>query len=246
MKKLTLLASIVSLTLLVSGCSVKEHEQAGHSAHWDYSKYGPEHWGDISGACKTGLSQSPINIIPAESSELNSVYEINFEEDVHTDAKIYDNGHSIKVVPSKGGKITLQGKVYKLIQFHFHGRSEHTIDGRQYDMVVHMVHQASDKTLAVVAVFYEVGQKNIFIQKIIENVGKVVEIDPQELLPKDVSRYYHYVGSLTTPPCSENVQWYILKDTDTISSEQLKKFRKFYEDNERPVQPINSRHIESK
>lgn len=250
----SILSAALSLSFLMSGCTTVEnmipafleHKQADHEEHWDYAKHGPKHWGDFSGTCDSGASQSPINIIPAESTELNSLYEISFAEDVHTDAKIYDNGHSIKVLPAKGGKIILHDKEYTLIQFHFHGRSEHTIDGRRYDMVAHMVHQAADKTLAVVAVMFEVGQRNMFIQKIIENVGKVVNIDPQDLLPKDVSHYYHYVGSLTTPPCSENVKWYILKDTDSISSEQLKKFRKFYIDNERPIQPTNFRHIESK
>jgi len=244
----------IALIVLISGCtSVDEvspthtaHKQANHEAHWDYKEHGPEHWGDFSGTCKSGKAQSPINIIPTQSRELNTQYEISFAEDVHTDAKIFDNGHSIKVVPSNGGKITLNNKEYKLVQFHFHGKSEHTIDGRQYDMVAHMVHQADDKTLAVLAVMFEVGEKNLFIQKIIDNIGSQTNIDPQELLPNDVSHYYHYVGSLTTPPCSEDVQWYILKDTKNISSEQLKRFRKFYIDNERPIQPTNARVIESK
>lgn len=244
MKKEFILA--ITLMVLMSGCATMGHEQADHTAHWDYAEHGPEHWGDVSGTCDSGKAQSPINIIPTQSVQLDSSYEIAFAEDVHTDAKIFDNGHSIKVVPSAGGKITLHGKDYTLIQFHFHGKSEHTIDGRQYDMVAHMVHQAKDKTLAVVGVMFEVGETNTFIQSILDNIGKEVNIDPQDLLPKDVSHYYHYVGSLTTPPCSENVQWYILKDTDSISNEQLKKFRKFYTNNERPVQPVNSRHIESK
>lgn len=248
----SILSTALALTLLISGCTAtddtshKPHKQASHEAHWDYEKHGPEHWGDFSGTCKSGKAQSPINIIPTQSVELDTLYEVSFAEDVHTDAKIFDNGHSIKVVPSKGGKITLHGKEYTLIQFHFHGKSEHTIDGRQYDMVAHMVHQAEDKTLAVVAVMFEVGEKNEFIQTIIDNIGSTANIDPQDLLPKDVSHYYHYVGSLTTPPCTENVQWYILKDTDSISDTQLKTFRKFYLDNERPVQAINARHIESK
>ena len=250
MKKILTMISAVILTVMVSGCTklsmFDNHKQSHHEAHWDYSEHGPEHWGDFSGTCDAGKAQSPINIIPAQSVKFDCSYRISFDEDVHSFAKIYDNGHSIKVIPSKGGRITLHGKQYTLIQFHFHGRSEHTIDGRRYDMVAHMVHQASDKTLAVVAVMFEVGQKNEFVQKIIDNIGAEIDLDPQDLLPRDVSHYYHYVGSLTTPPCSENVQWYILKDTDSISVEQLKKFRKFYKDNERPLQPLNSRHIESK
>ncbi len=244
----------VAFTLLLVGNAAAQnadalleaHKQVSHEAHWDYAEHGPQHWGDFSHICESGKAQSPINIVPTQSVELSTLYEVSFAEDVHTNAKIFDNGHSIIVTPSNSGKITLHGKEYKLIQFHFHGKSEHTVDGRQYDMEAHMVHQADDQTLAVVAIMFEVGEKNALIQTIIDNIGKTANIDPQDLLPKDLSHYYHYTGSLTTPPCTENVQWYILKDTDSISSAQLKIFRKFYLDNERPVQSINSRHIESK
>jgi len=250
----TILSTALALTLIMSAYvtaeethpTLEQHKQASHEAHWDYEKHGPEHWGNFSGTCDMGKAQSPINIVPTQSIELDALHEISFAEDFHTDAKIFDNGHSIKVIPSNGSKITIHGKDYKLVQFHFHGKSEHTIDGRQYDMVAHMVYQAKDKTLAVVAVMFEVGEKNEFLQTIINNIGSTANIDPQDLLPKDISHYYHYIGSLTTPPCSENVQWYILKHTDSISNAQLKTFRKFYIDNQRPVQAINARDIESK
>ena len=244
MKKIVF-SSALALSLITQ-LSAKEHVQAKHDAHWDYSKHGPEHWGDFSGTCAKGKHQSPINIIPAKSVSLNSSYLLNLNEDLNTKAKIYDNGHSIKVVPNQGGWVEFNGKKYKLIQFHFHGKSEHTIDGRRYDMVAHMVHQAKDGQLAVVAILFEVGEKNPFIQKILDNIGKETDIDPQELLPKDTNHFYHYVGSLTTPPCSEGVEWFILKDTDNISPKQLKRFRRFYENNERPVQPLNDRIIQTK
>ncbi len=231
---------------ILTPLGAKEHVQAKPDAHWDYAKHGPEHWGDFSGTCAKGKHQSPINIIPAKSVSLDSSYSLAIDEDRTTKAKIFDNGHSIKVVPKQGGEIEFNGKRYKLIQFHFHGKSEHTIDGRRYDMVAHMVHQAKDGQLAVVAVLFEVGEKNPFIQKILDNIGKEADIDPQELLPKDTNHFYHYVGSLTTPPCSEGVEWFILKDTDSLSKEQLQRFRRFYENNERPVQPLHDRVIEAK
>ncbi len=236
---------VIALSSFLFG-GLQQHQQPKHDAKWDYKKHGPEHWGDFSEVCKKGKNQSPINIIPAKTVALNSTYEIKFNEDKMTKSKVFDNGHSIKVVVEDGGEIVLKGKKYKLIQFHFHGKSEHLIDGRRYDMVAHMVHQAKDGSLAVIAIMFEVGEKNRFIQKIIDNIGKILYIDPQELLPKDVNHYYHYIGSLTTPPCSEGVNWYILKDTDSISKEQLERFRKYYIDNERPIQPINTRVVESK
>ena len=240
-----LLASTLAFSFVVI-LDAKEHIQAKHDTHWDYSKHGPEHWGDFSGTCANGKNQSPINIIPAKSVSLDSSYSFHINEDYNTKAKVFDNGHSIKVIPSEGGWIDINGKKYKLVQFHFHGKSEHTIDGRRYDMVAHMVHQAQDGQLAVVAVLFEVGEKNPFIQKILDNIGKETDIDPQRLLPKDTNHFYHYVGSLTTPPCSEGVEWFILKDTDSISKEQLQRFRRFYEDNERPLQPLNNRIIQTK
>jgi len=80
---------------------------------------------------------------------------------------------------------------------------------------------------------------------VINNVGKSVKIDPQDLLPVKDASYYHYIGSLTTPPCSENVQWYLLKTPKTASAAQIAHFRKFYVDNERPVQELHDRVVES-
>jgi len=151
----------------------------------------------------------------------------------------------LKVTPVDAGYITLHGKDYKLQQFHFHGMSEHTIDNRRYNAVAHMVHVAKDGTVAVVAVMFEVGEPNAALAKILDADGKV-KVNPNDILPADTSHYYHYKGSFTTPPCTENVQWYIFKDTVNISKEQLKKLRKYYKNNERPVQPLNKRVVESK
>ena len=168
------------------------------------------------------------------------------DEDVHTTAKVIDNGHSIKVTPKVGGKIELHGETFHLLQFHFHGKSEHTVDGKRYDMVAHLVHQnPKTKQLAVVAVFFEEGKNNPILDNILSGVGKNIRIDPQDILPADTAHYYHYIGSLTTPPCSENVQWYLLKQPATASKDQIDAFRKYYVDNERPVQELYDREIES-
>lgn len=219
---------------------------AGVEAHWDYEKHGPEHWGHFSETCEKGKEQSPINIESENTIQLDKSFSIKMHDDHNSLSNVVDNGHSIKVTPVDGGYITLHGKEYKLNQFHFHGMSEHTIDGRRYNAVGHFVHLAKDGMVAVVAVMFEVGEKNAGLQKVLDNTGKSIKINPKELLPEDLNHYYHYKGSFTTPPCTEQVQWYIFKDTVSISKEQLKELRKYYTNNERPVQAINGRKIEAK
>ena len=250
MKKTLVALSIAALAF--TGChhskdaKPAEHAEAGHHKHWDYSQNGPAHWEEFSKTCGTGRSQSPVNIIPGKTVSMNHNYDLTMHEDVNTMAKIIDNGHSIKVTPEQSGTITLHGEDFKLLQFHFHGKSEHTVDGKRYDMVAHMVHQnPKTKQYAVVAVFFKEGKANPFLEKVIDNVGKSVELDPKDLLPKDEADYFHYVGSFTTPPCTENVQWYLLKTPMTASAAQIEHFRKYYVDNERPVQELYDRTIES-
>jgi carbonic anhydrase len=219
---------------------------AGVQEHWDYAEHGPEHWGHFSETCAKGKEQSPINIVSEDTIQLDNSYSIELHDDHDSMSNIIDNGHSVKVTPVDGGYVKLHGKEYKLNQFHFHGASEHTVDGRRYNAVAHFVHLAKDGTVAVVAVFFEVGEKNAALQTILDNAGKSTKINPKDLMPADVNHYYHYEGSFTTPPCTEQVQWYVLKDTVSISKEQLKELRKYYDNNERPIQALNGRKIEAK
>ncbi len=238
-----ILLALGAVALLSVGAMASEHGK-----HWGYEGHsGPTNWKEFSKTCGTGHAQSPINIIPGKTVSMNHQYDLDLSEDVHTEAKVIDNGHSIKVTPAQGGTITLHGEKFKLLQFHFHGKSEHTINGKRYDMVAHMVHQnPKTKQLAVVAVFFVEGKNNPMLDNILGNIGGEIRVDPQDLLPDDTAHYYHYVGSLTTPPCSENVQWYLLKTPQTASKEQIEAFRKYYVDNERPVQELHDRKIESK
>jgi len=241
MKKLLLAATAASL--LTSAAFAESH---GSEKHWDYSQNGPTHWGEFSKTCAKGQAQSPINIVPGKSIQMNAGYKLTLHEDVHTTAKVIDNGHSIKVTPKEGGTIELHGETFKLLQFHFHGKSEHTVDGKRYDMVAHLVHQnPKTKQLAVIAVFFEEGENNPTLDNVLGGLNKEIRIDPADLLPADTQHYFHYVGSLTTPPCSENVQWYLLKQPATASKNQIEAFRHYYVDNERPVQELHDRKIEA-
>jgi len=218
---------------------------AGVEAHWDYEKHGPEHWGHFSKTCQEGKEQSPINIQTEKTQQLDDSYKIILSEDYKGVSTVVDNGHSLKITPIDAGYVTLHGKKYKLKQFHFHGKSEHTIDDRRYNAVAHFVHVAKDGTVAVVAVMFEVGEENPVLKKILNAKGKAT-INPNDLLPEDTDHYYHYKGSFTTPPCTQNVQWYIFKDTVNISKEQLNSLRKYYKNNERPIQPLNKRVVQTK
>ncbi|MDQ7042407.1 MAG: carbonic anhydrase family protein [Sulfurimonas sp.] len=251
MIKETLLTLSIA-TLAFTGCNhsedakPQEHAKVGHEKHWDYNQNGPTHWEEFSQTCGKGIHQSPVNIIPGKTLQMNHQYDLSMHDDITGLAKVIDNGHSIKVTPEHGGYIELHGEKFKLLQFHFHGKSEHTIDGKRFDMVAHMVHQnPKTKQLAVVAVFFVEGKSNSALEKIIDNVGGTVKLDPQDYVPLETSHYYHYIGSLTTPPCSENVQWYLLKKPQEASKAQIEHFRKFYVDNERPVQELHDRVIEA-
>jgi carbonic anhydrase len=157
-------------------------------------------------------------------------------EDMHATADVVDNGHAIQVNVKDGGKLVLDGREYTLVQFHFHGHSEHTIDGKQFALEGHLVHKSADGHLAVVGVMFNEGENNPVLDNVLGGIGRNIRIDPQDLLPHDKKHYYHYVGSLTTPPCTEGVQWYVLKQPMTAH----------YDHNFRPVQPTTSIKLEVK
>jgi len=215
-------------------------------AHWDYEKHGPAHWGDFSTTCKIGKKQSPINIKTVSTINLQGTHRLKLDENRHTTAKVIDNGHGIKVTPEGGGKITLNGVDYKLLQFHFHGKSENRVNDVQYDLEMHMVHQNADGKLAVVGVLYLEGENSPLLDNILGSVGRETRINPNDLLPENTQKYYHWKGSLTTPPCSEDVEWYLMKNAQSASEDQIDAFRKYYDDNFRPTQPLNGRKVEAK
>jgi carbonic anhydrase len=224
----------------------------GHAVHWGYEgEGGPEHWAELSPeyeACGQGAMQSPIDIRDARSADLP---DISFLYEA-SPLRIIDNGHAIQVNYAEGSSITIDGKKYRLLQFHFHAPSENSVMGERYAMEAHLVHKSDDGQLAVVAVFMKKGGENAFIQTLWDNIpdGKGREnevsgtsINAAELLPADRT-YYRFTGSLTTPPCSEGVLWNVLKTPIELSEEQLAAFTARYSMNARPVQPLNGRVVE--
>jgi len=242
MKKLILGLSVAAV-LAVGSFGAAEHKEV----HWDYDTHGPAHWCDFSAICQNGKLQSPINIITENTVPISPNKIITIDQDVETKGEIIDNGHAIQVNVENGGKISVEGVDYKLLQFHFHGKSEENINGKQYDLVAHMVHKSERGDLLVVGVLFEEGsERNAMLDNVINGVGTSSMINPAKLLPKDAEHYYHFMGSLTTPPCSENVRWYVMKEIQSATKEQIAAMRKFYDHNYRPIQPLNGRIVESK
>ena len=164
-----------------------------------------------------------------------------------------DNGHTIQVSVDAGSSITTNRNTYQLKQFHFHTPGEHTIDGKSFPMEVHFVHQSADNKFAVVAVLFAEGPPNENLAKLISNFPKAkgdslrlpeVKLDLALHLPANTASYT-YMGSFTTPPCTEDVEWIIFRDPVMTSREQLNAFAARLSPNNRPVQPLNGRSIGS-
>jgi carbonic anhydrase len=231
--------------------AAKEEAVHHEDPHWTYEgKTGAAKWGKMSdkfAVCSTGQRQSPIDIREAIRADLPPL-EFAYKP---LPLSIIDNGHTVQVNTAGAGSITVEGESFELLQFHFHKPSEERINGKTYDMVVHLVHKSKDNRLAVVAVMLQAGQEHKLIRTLWSNLpleqNKAVlkpdiAIDPSLLLPKTRS-YYTFMGSLTTPPCSEGVLWLVLKTPVELSREQIADFGKLYVSNARPVQPRNARVI---
>lgn len=221
------------------------------TAIWDYQDgHGPADWSDLDAAyalCAKGTHQSPIDIesVKAQPGRLDSL----LTSYTPGPATITNNGRTIMVASHSAGGIHLDGEFYRLLQFHFHTPSETRIDHKEYMMEMHMVHRSSKGRLAVVAVMLTSGSENkalkAVFQQLPEENGKPVALhafDPTHLIPQP-SGYFSYLGSLTTPPCAENVAWRVMENPVEISNEQYAAFRKHYLRNARPVQPLNDRQV---
>lgn len=221
---------------------------AGPAAHhWSYAgAEGPAHWG---GTCKTGRAQSPLDMktAAAKAEKLPPLVFDYRPAPLH----IIDNGHTVQVDVEPGSSLNVGHEHYSLVQFHFHKPSEEAIDGRHYAMVAHFVHRNAKGELAVVAVLLKAGEDNPLVdtlwrnvphQKGREEVLHAIVINPAQLLPVNRA-YFSYRGSLTSPPCTEGVRWFVIKSPSSIGLNQIVAFGKLYPMNARPVQPLNKREV---
>jgi len=240
------------LGLLILGLAAAIAGQEKKSApHWTYTgAEGPAKWGALDSSfatCKTGKEQSPIDIRNPQKATLAPI-QFNYKP---VPLKVIDNGHTVQVNYAPGSTITVGDHKYELKQFHFHHPSEEKVNGQAFDMVAHLVHGGADGKLAVVAVLLKQGQANSAIQAVwdhvpkqkgVETAAEGVTINAADLLP-EARAYYTFAGSLTTPPCSEGVTWFVLKSASAISPQQLATFAKLYPLNARPTQALEGRVV---
>lgn len=225
-----------------------------HQSHWTYDGVtGPDAWARLDpgfATCSQGIHQSPVDLpanLPAASA-----HHIEFHYQT-VPLEVVNNGHTIQVQVPPGSYIDLDGHRYDLLQFHFHHPSEETIAGKHADMVVHLVHKDARGGLAVVGVLANAGQgEPTALARIWEHLpahaGETdaapdVHIALGELLPAD-HHFYHYTGSLTTPPCTEGVDWSVMAFPISILPEHVQAFHALYPANARPVQPLHDRVID--
>ena len=241
-------SAVLALTLLSTALA---YAQGHKSGHWSYEgDDGPSRWGDLNpdfAPCKNGHRQSPIDIRNPHKADLPPIRFDYKPSPLH----IIDNGHTIMINYASGSSIRVLDKQYALKQFHFHRPSEETINGKPYEMVVHLVHADQEGELAVVAILLESGKDNPLIKEIWNELPKEKEkeeqldnitIDVANLLPADLG-YYTFSGSLTTPPCSENVTWFVLKHPVTVTGDEIERFAKLYRHDARPTQPLYDRVV---
>ena len=238
--------------------SVTEEQAQEHdlqSTAWSYEgATGPGSWGELDqqyAACVNGSEQSPINIELSEAETNKTIEEVNIQYEPTT-FSVINNGHTIQAnTASVTNKIILDETEYQLVQFHFHTPSEHQFNGQPYEMELHLVHQNESGELAVLGVMIQEGNMNEYLQPVWaalqeeiteEDISLSEPVQLQTLLPKDPT-FLHYNGSLTTPPCTEEVEWIILEQPIELSQEQIQVFQQIFPDNHRPIQPLNEREV---
>lgn len=239
-RELVLLVALAPFAL--AGCTVKDVD-------WGYAgKTGPENWGRIDkhySACSAGSQQSPLDMTGAINAEMADLV-IDWEKG----GEMENTGHTIQVNAAPGGTLRRGDKTYELVQYHFHAPSEHVVKGQHFPMEVHFVHKdAETGVLGVLAVFVKAGTANrAFTELAAAFPGKVSgetlvgDVDPSALLPSELA-YWSYEGSLTTPPCSENVDWMLAMEPIEVDEQDIAKFTAIYSMNARPVRAANRRYI---
>ncbi|HEY6483543.1 MAG TPA: carbonic anhydrase family protein [Steroidobacteraceae bacterium] len=253
--------SIWSVTLIcAAGCASAQAADPAHYVSpwrtpWDYAgPRGAEHWSALDpdyALCNAGREQSPVDIRDTQKADLPK---LRFEYRSAPVKYVINNGHTIRVdyhnAPGTGSFLMIGDKRYQLTQFHFHRPSEEYVHGKQYDMVLHLMHKSSDGQVAGVAVLLQAGRANPVIGQVWRHMPQkegqqpaAVNVNPGEMLPHETG-YYLYPGSVTAPPCTEGVKWLVLKTPMEISPEQIQAFARLYPHDVRPVQPLNGRVIQ--
>jgi carbonic anhydrase len=231
---------------LISACvgirPIETREPEAHAIHWSYTgETGPDHWGELDPAyavCNTGTQQSPIDLVPADVAESTLAFYYQPSE-----VRILNNGHTVQVNYESGSYLEVDGHRYDVVQYHYHAPSEHTIQGQSFAAELHILHKDADENIAVVGILMAEGAENTAYGQLISTfpahesaeTDAGFELNAAHLLP-DTQTAYHYRGSLTTPPCTEGVNWFVLTTPVSLSADQIDALEKVFHGNNRPVQ----------
>lgn len=251
-KFLALCSSILLSTVggFLTVTAVSHIKADANEPEWTYGgTNNPTRWGELNPdfrLCGQGRNQSPINI-DGSSTGVRPRIQFNYQP---TPLEVENNGRTIEIPYRPGSWVIIDGRRYDLLQFHFHTPSEHQVNGISYAMEAHLVHRNNAGNIAVIGVFIQEGEENDFLEQIWEilpetvgtNEEEDISINVRDLLPGDEA-HYNYRGSLTTPPCSQNVVWTVLEMPIEASAEQIDRFTEIYQVNARPIQNINGRRI---
>lgn len=246
--------ALAALLLCVTAFATAQSATQG--APWDYEgKHGALTWGKLDPAykaCSDGHEQSPIDIRGAHLNKALQPIEFHY---IGGPVTLEHNGHTVIVHVDPGSYIIAGGVRYDLVQFHFHHPAEEAVRGKLTDMDIHLVHKSADGKLAVVALRLAEDRAtapNAVLAALwphlptkVGDTEKVTEmVNPGGLLPSDQG-YWTYTGSLTVPPCTEDVRWFILEQEVTLSRDQLLAFAALFKVNSRPLQDLHGRRIEA-
>jgi carbonic anhydrase len=242
---------VVAASVLLSSAAYAGTGGHAEHAHWGYTgDEGPDHWSEISpeyATCGGGKNQTPIDIKNAVKAKLDPIifhYTTNAED-------VLNNGHTVQANMEEGSSITADGIKFQLKQFHFHTPSENVVNGERFPMEMHLVHADKDGNLAVVAVMFKEGKKNEALAHLWKHMPHHVDehgkpegnVNPRDLLPEN-RHFYRFTGSLTTPPCSEGVRWFVMQDALSAGKEQMEEFTEsVHGADNRPLQPLGARMI---
>jgi carbonic anhydrase len=254
-KRVIFCITLINLFIFIGLISIAQANESDHSIHhWGYEGgEGPAHWGEMEQdhekhlMCREGVRQSPINFEKAPELKMDGLH-IEYSK---SPVNLINNTHTVLLKYQKGSFVVWEGEKFELLQIHFHHPSEHTVNGEAFPMEIHFVHRSGDHEYVVIGVFAKYGKFNNIIKKLWKDIPTEINketlvkdhlIDAGALFPSSME-YFLYNGSLTTPPCSENVTWFVLEEPIEVSEKQVKYFQRYIDHNARPVQEQHHRIV---
>ncbi|KAK1404716.1 Carbonic anhydrase [Heracleum sosnowskyi] len=260
--RLSLLVIAISAVIVTAYATIDADENIEFSY---LGEKGPDKWANLAPtfkACRDGKAQSPINIVQGKTTpgNTNTTFDKSYSS---ANATLVNNGFNVAVhFEEIAGVMTVDGKNYSFLQMHWHTPSEHQMEGKSSDAELQLVHKAQDGSIAIGVILYNVGNGDTFLARI---QGKLKELDGEKCgidehshislgkigtkqLRTSTRKFYRYNGSITAPPCTENVTWIIFGKTRGISKQQIELLKApmepAFKNNSRPVQPDNGRVVE--